>query len=235
MTTRPIPSLSAIMPAYNEQDVLPVTLREAVDALEEICEDWELLMVDDGSKDRTPQILAEWSKDDPRIKVLTQTPNQGYSKALIRGFYSATKPAVFYTDADAQFDLRELTRLHPHLAEYDLVAGYRVGRKDPPIRFVTSFVYNNLQSLVLGTHVRDVNCAFKLFRKSFFDVVKLDSDGFVIDAEIYIRAKKAGLRWTQLGVTHRPRTMGSTTIKVSTVVETLKQLRALRRAVSRDA
>jgi len=223
------------MPAYNEQDVLPVTLAEAVEALDEICEDWELLMVDDGSKDRTPEILADWSAKDPRIKVLTQNPNQGYSKALIRGFYSASKDAVFYTDADAQFDLRELTRLHPYLEEYDLVAGYRVGRKDPAIRFVTSFVYNNLQSLVLGTHVRDVNCAFKLFRKSFFDVVKLDSDGFVIDAEIYIRAKKAGLRWTQLGVTHRPRTMGSTTVKVSTVVETLKQLRALRKAVSRDA
>jgi dolichol-phosphate mannosyltransferase len=223
------------MPAYNEQDVLPVTLQEAVEALDEICEDWELLMVDDGSTDRTPEILAEWAANDPRIKVLTQKPNQGYSKALIRGFYSATRPAIFYTDADAQFDLRELTRLYPQLESYDMVTGYRIGRKDPPIRFVTSFVYNKLQALALGTNVRDVNCAFKLFRKSFFDVVKLDSDGFVIDAEIYIRAKKAGLRWTQMGVTHRPRTMGSTTVKVSTVVETLKQLRALRKAVSRNA
>ncbi len=231
MPTKPIPALSAIMPAYNEQDVLPVTLQEAVDALEEIAEDWELLMVDDGSKDRTPQILAEWAAKDSRIKILTQNPNQGYSKALIRGFYSATKPAVFYTDADAQFDLREITRLYPRLEEYDLVTGYRVGRKDPAIRFVTSFVYNTLQAIVLGTRVRDVNCAFKLFRKSYFDVVKLDSDGFVIDAEIYIRAKKAGLKWTQVGVTHRPRTMGSTTVKVSTVVETLNQLRTLRRSV----
>ena len=127
MPARPIPSLSAVMPAYNEQEILPVTLTEAVEALDEIAEDWELIMVDDGSRDRTPGILADWSAKDPRIRVLTQNPNQGYSKALIRGFAAATRPAVFYTDADAQFDLREITRLYPHLANYDLVTGYRVG------------------------------------------------------------------------------------------------------------
>lgn len=219
------------MPAYNEEDVLPVSLAEAVEALEEIAEEWELIIVDDGSRDRTPQILAEWSARDSRIRVLTQVPNQGYSKALIRGFHDAGKDTVFYTDADAQFDLREIVRLYPHLKEYDMVCGYRVGRKDPPIRFVTSYTYNKLQSLILGTSARDVNCAFKLFRKSFFEKVKLDSDGFVIDAEIYIRAKKAGLTFTQLGVTHRPRTMGSTTVKVKTVTDTLKQLWQLRRSV----
>lgn len=233
MTTgpKPVPSISAIMPAYNEEDVLPVSLAEAVEALEEIADDWELIIVDDGSRDRTPQILAEWSAKEPRIRVLTQVPNQGYSKALIRGFYSAQKDVVFYTDADAQFDLREIVRLHPHLKDHDMVCGYRVGRKDPPIRFVTSFTFNKLQSLILGTSARDVNCAFKLFRKSFFEKVKLDSDGFLIDAEIYIRAKKAGLTFTQLGVTHRPRTMGSTTVKLKTVTDTLRQLWQLRRSV----
>jgi dolichol-phosphate mannosyltransferase len=219
------------MPAYNEEEVLPISLAEAVEALEEIAEDWELIIVDDGSRDRTPQILAEWSAKEPRIRVLTQNPNKGYSKALIRGFYDAKKDAVFYTDADAQFDLREIARLHPHLKDYDMVCGYRVGRKDPPIRFVTSFTFNTLQSLILGTNARDVNCAFKLFRKSYFEKVKLDSDGFLIDAEIYIRAKKAGLRWTQLGVTHRPRTMGSTTVRLKTVTDTLKQLWQLRRSI----
>ena len=230
-TSKPIPAISAIMPAYNEEDILPVTMQEATEALEELAEEWELLIVDDGSKDSTPQILAEWSAKDPRIKILTQNPNQGYSKALIRGFYAATLPAVFYTDGDAQFDFCELERLYPHLENHDLVTGYRVGRKDPPIRFLTSFVYNILQSIALGTHVRDVNCAFKLFRKSFFDVVKLDSDGFLIDAEIYARAKKAKMKWTQVGVTHHPRTLGSTTVSVSTVIETLRELWNLRRSV----
>lgn len=228
---KPVPSLSAIMPAYNEEEVLPISLAEAVEALEEIADDWELIIVDDGSRDRTPEILAEWSAKEPRIRVLTQKPNQGYSKALIRGFYDARKEAVFYTDADAQFDLREIVRLHPHLKDFDMVCGYRVGRKDPPIRFVTSFTYNKLQSLILGTSARDVNCAFKLFRRSFFEKVKLDSDGFLIDAEIYIRAKKAGLTFTQLGVTHRPRTMGSTTVRIKTVTDTLKQLWQLRRSI----
>jgi dolichol-phosphate mannosyltransferase len=228
---KPIPALSAVMPAYNEEEVLPQSLQEAVEALEQMVDDWELIIVDDGSLDRTPAILAEWSAKEPRIRVLTNTPNWGYSKALARGLYAAEKDAVFYTDSDAQFDYREITRLYPYLKDYDMVCGYRDGRKDPPIRFVTSFVYNKIQSLVLWTNARDVNCAFKLYRKSYFEKVKLSSDGFLIDAEFYIRAKRAGLTWTQVGVTHRPRTMGSTTVKVKTIVDTLRQLWQLRRSV----
>ena len=116
-----------------------------------------------------------------------------------------------------------------------MVTGYRIGRQDRWIRFVTSGVYNRLQGSILGLRVRDVNCAFKLFRRSFFDKVELSSDGFLIDAELYARAKKGGLTWTQVGVRHRPRELGRTTVKVSTIVETLRELRALRSRVSREA
>lgn len=231
---RPIPELSALMPAYNEEDVLPVSMKEAVETLEELCERWELVIVDDGSTDRTPEILREWAERDPRIRVVTQNPNQGYTKALIRGFDSCRLEAIFYTDADAQFDLREIANLYPHLADHDMVAGIRVGRQDPPIRFLTSFVYNKLQGWLLGVNAKDVNCAFKLFRRSFFEKVRLDSDGFLIDAELYARAKRAGLTWTQVGVRHRPREQGSTTVKVSTVTETLRELWALRRRLARE-
>ncbi len=97
--------------------------------------------------------------------------------------------AIFYTDADAQFDLHDIADLYPQLAEFDMVTGYRIGRQDRWIRFVTSGVYNRLQGWMLGLRVRDVNCAFKLFRRSFFDKVQLSSDGFLIDAELYARAK----------------------------------------------
>jgi glycosyltransferase involved in cell wall biosynthesis len=227
---KPIASISVVMPAYNEQDVLPVSLAEAVEALEEMASDWEIIVVDDGSTDATPRILAEWSAREPRIRVLTQSPNQGYSKALIRGFNAAVKDAVFYTDADAQFDLREIVRLYPLLEQHDMVTGYRINRKDPPIRLLTSRVFNALQALLLGNRVRDVNCAFKLFRRSFFDRVQLSSDGFLIDAELYLRAKKAGLKKTQVGVMHRPRTLGSTTVRASTVAQTLKALWNLSRS-----
>jgi dolichol-phosphate mannosyltransferase len=229
-TTKPIPSISVVMPAYNEDDVLPVSLQEAVDALEHIADDWEILVVDDGSTDGTPAILAEWSARDSRIKVLTQPSNKGYSKALIRGFKAATKNAVFYTDADAQFDLHEIVRLYPLLEQHDMVSGYRINRKDPAIRLLTSRVFNALQALLLGNRVRDVNCAFKLFRRSFFEQVQLSSDGFLIDAELYLRAKHAGLKRAQVGVMHRPRTLGTTTVRASTVAQTLRELWNLSRS-----
>jgi len=226
-----LPQLTAVMPAYNEQDVLPEALAEAVAALEKVAEEWELVVVDDGSTDRTPQILAEWSAREPRLRVLTQRPNQGYSKALARGFSNARFEAVFYTDADAQFDLAEIARLVPHLERHDMVAGFRDGRKDPWVRLLTSRVFNLIQGLVLGIRVRDVNCAFKLFRRSFFERVRLSSDGFLVDAELYARARKAGLTWTQVGVTHRPRMAGSSTVKAATVAATLRELWRLRRSL----
>jgi glycosyltransferase involved in cell wall biosynthesis len=233
--SKSIPRLSAVMPAYNEQEVLPMALEQAVTALEDLCETWELVVVDDGSTDGTPTILEQWVAMEPRIRVVTQGQNRGYSQALIRGFAECRFEAVFYTDADAQFDLHDITNLYPQLAEFDMVTGYRIGRQDRWIRFVTSGVYNRLQGWMLGLRVRDVNCAFKLFRRSFFDKVQLSSEGFLIDAELYARAKNAGLAWTQVGVEHRPRELGSTTVKVSTVIETLRELRSLRSRVSRDA
>lgn len=233
--SKQIPELSAVMPAYNEQEVLPVAMKEAVGALEDLCERWELVIVDDGSTDRTPEILAQWTEQEPRIRVVTQESNTGYSKALIRGFAECRYEAVFYTDADAQFDLHDIRHLYPHLADYDMVTGFRVGRRDRWIRFVTSGVFNRLQGWTLGLRVKDVNCAFKLFRRSFFDRVRLASDGFLIDAELYARAQKAGLTWVQVGVRHRPRELGTTTVKLSTILETLRELRALATQVSRDA
>jgi len=228
---KPIPELSAVMPAYNEEEILPLAIGEAVEALEAQCDRWELIVVDDGSTDRTPEIIAGWHERDPRVRAVTQRPNQGYTKALIRGFSEARYEAIFYTDADAQFDLAEISKLYPLLAEHHMVAGYRVNRQDPWIRLLTSATFNRLQSLVLGVRMRDVNCAFKLFRKSFFDVVELGSDGFLIDAELYARAKRAGLTWAQVGVTHRPRERGSTTVRLSTVTETLRELWRLRRSL----
>jgi len=233
VSAKPIPFLSAVMPAYNEEEVLPLSLAEAVTALEEQCDEWELVVVDDGSTDRTPQILAQWAEREPRLRVVTQKPNQGYSRALIRGFDEVAPGPVFYTDADAQFDLGEIAGLYPLLEEADMVAGYRVGRQDPWPRLVTSWVYNLLQGLILGIRVRDVNCAFKLFRQSFFEGVTLSSDGFLIDAELFARAQAAGLTWVQAGVRHRPRERGSSTVRAGTVAATLAELWRLRRSVSR--
>ncbi len=232
---KPIPELSVVMPAYNEQEVLPIALEEAVAALEDLCETWEMVIVDDGSTDASPRILAEWSQRDPRIRIATHPRNSGYSKALILGFSECRYEVIFYTDADAQFDLHHIADLYPELKHNDMVTGYRLDRQDRWIRFLTSRVYNWLQGRVLGIRVRDVNCAFKLFRRSFFDQVLLSSDGFLIDAELYARAQRAGLRWAQVGVPHRPRELGSTTVKAATVSDTVRELWALKKKLDREA
>lgn len=219
------------MPAYNEEEILPIALEEAVTALEQQVEKWELVVVDDGSTDRTPAILEEWKSREPRLRIITNHPNQGYSQALIRGFLACRLAVVFYTDGDAQFDLGEISNLYPLIADADMVAGYRVGRKDPWFRLVTSGIYNLIQAAVLGVRARDVNCAFKFFRRDFFEKVVLSSDGFLIDAELYARADRACLRWAQGPVTHRPRTEGSTTVKVGTIRETLGELWRLKRSL----
>jgi dolichol-phosphate mannosyltransferase len=230
-----IRELSVVMPAYNEEEILPATLAESVEILNLICDEWEIVMVDDGSTDRTPELLREWSEREPRIRVVTQERNYGYSKALARGFDSCRYDPIFYTDADAQFDLREIRKLYDRRNEADMVTGYRVGRRDPPIRLLTSAVYNRIQAWVLGVRARDVNCAFKLFRRSFFEKVRLTSDAFLIDAELYVRAKREGLTWVQVGVRHRPRTGGQTTVRVGTITETLRELWALRRTLKRES
>jgi len=226
-----IPELSALMPAYNEQEVLGSSISEAVAALDGLCDEWELVVVDDGSTDATPEILKDWCERDPRVRAVTQPENSGYSRALIDGFSACRFEAVFYTDADAQFDLEHIADLYPELADADMVAGFRIGRQDRPIRHLTSAVYNWLQARMLGLRVKDVNCAFKLFRRSFFDRVQLCSEGFLIDAELYARAQSAGLTWRQVGVPHRRRLSGSTTVSVSTVFETLRELRALKKSL----
>ena len=222
-----VPELSVVMPAFNEEAVLPGSLREAVSSLDALCERWELIVVDDGSTDDTAAILAEAARRDSRIRVETHTSNRGYSAALTRGFRACRYDAVFYTDADGQFDLRELEKAYPLLAGADMVAGWRCGRRDPWPRQFASLGFNLLQALALGVRARDVDCAFKLFRRSFFERVPLSSEGFLIDAELYARARRAGLRVVQLPVTHRPRAAGRSTVRWITVWRTLAQLRRL--------
>jgi dolichol-phosphate mannosyltransferase len=222
------------MPAFNEEEVLPHSLAEAVAVLSRLCGRWELVMVDDGSTDATPSILAEAARREPRIRVLTHPVNLGYSAALIHGFAACRLEAIFYTDADAQFDFEDLRHAWPMLSESDMVAGWRRDRQDSRLRRFASGVFNLLQSTVLGVRARDVDCAFKLFRRSYFERVRLSSQGFLIDSELFARASRAGLRVTQLPVTHRARKGGRSSIHPATIGRTLLHLWRLSRDLRRE-
>jgi dolichol-phosphate mannosyltransferase len=226
-----IPEMSVVMPALDEEDALPVVIPEAVAVLDDLCDRWEIIVVDDGSTDRTPEILREFAEHDSRIRILTQHGHQGYGLAIRRGLDAASCMVVCLTDSDGQFDLRDVAKLYPFLKDADMVGGFRESREDVWIRRFVSNSYNRLQSWILGLDVRDVNCALKLFRRSALYMFELTTDGFLIDAEIYARADRAGLRWAQVGVTHHPRVYGESKVHLTVAFGTLIRLWKLRRTL----
>ena len=231
MAGEPIPQLSVVAAALNEDEVLPSTLGEAVDVLEGMCTRWELVVVDDGSTDATAEILRSWSEREPRIRVLTQHEHMGFSRALRRGFDAARYLVVLATDADGQYDLREAEAFFGLLKGTDMVAGYRLERHESWRRRVGSRVYNRLLGPMLGIRVRDVNCSFKLFRSSCLQIMDLESEGFLIDAEIFARAQRLDLRWTEIGVSHRPRAGGVSKVRPQAAWTVLGDLRRLRKTL----
>jgi len=206
-----INSISVFFPCYNEQDNVARTVGQALDVLEEAGADFEIIIVDDGSSDATGQIADDLASRDERIKVVHHQTNLGYGAALRSGFKAATKQLVFYTDGDGQFDISEMPSLLPLMAQYDIVSCYRINRQDNLIRKINGWCWTKLVCLLFGMKVRDIDCAFKLYKREIFDNIQLASSGALIDAEILARAMRKGYRMTQKGVRHYPRKAGSQT------------------------
>jgi len=204
-------SISVFFPCYNEQDNVSHTVKGAVAVLEKFTSDFEVIIVDDGSTDNTGQIADELAKSNEKIKVVHHNPNLGYGAALQSGFKAATKKLVFYTDGDGQFDFGEMPQLLPVIKEFDIVSCYRLNRQDNFIRKLNAWCWNKLVCWLFGMKIRDIDCAFKLYKREIFDNIKLSSTGALIDTEILARAVRKGYTVTQMGVHHYPRTAGSQT------------------------
>ena len=226
------PRLSVFFPCYNEEGNVERVVQEAVAFLPSVSDDFEIIIVNDGSGDRTGEIADRLAAADPRIRAVHHETNKGYGAALRSGFVAATKHLVFYTDGDGQFDMRELSELLPLARRYDIVSGYRINRQDNAIRRLNAFMWGKLVQALLRFRCRDVDCAFKVYRRSIFDVIELKSSGALIDAEILARATRAGCTIGELPVHHKPRIAGEQTGgKITVILKAFRELIELRGAI----
>jgi glycosyltransferase involved in cell wall biosynthesis len=176
--------------------------------LAELTDDWEVIVVDDGSRDRTPEVLDELSKVCPRLRVVTHQSNRGYGGALRSGFEAATKEWVFYTDGDAQYDVCELALLWPARDGVELVNGYKISRSDPLHRIWIGRIYHWMVKLAFGLQTPDVDCDFRLVRRSVFERIALTRDTGLICVELVTKIEKAGFRSAYVPVHHYHRLHG---------------------------
>jgi glycosyltransferase involved in cell wall biosynthesis len=222
-----MPSISLVMPAYNEADNIEPMVAEATPALEANADDYEIIVVDDGSADETAAITRRVMETHPHVRLVQHPVNRGFGAAVFSGFTSAEKDWIFYTDADRQFVLSELERFVPYMEEADLIAGYRAPRRDPFLRVFYGKGWSALCTLLFGYTVRDVDCGFKLFRCEIIQKLapQIASRGATFSIEWLVRAKRAGYRFVELPVTHRPRVAGSQTgANINVIVRAFREL-----------
>jgi glycosyltransferase involved in cell wall biosynthesis len=201
--------LSIVLPACNEEPNISEAVDRATRAAERLCDDHEIIVVDDGSRDRTAAVVHALAAADPRVRLVQHERNRGYGEALRTGFRSARLDLVFFTDADNQFDLDELELFLPWIDRVDVVAGYRIARRDPLMRKCSAFVWNRLVRALFYVPVRDIDCAFKLFRRDLFDRLDLESIGAMVNTELMVKAGRSGAGVVEIGVHHFPRVAGT--------------------------
>jgi dolichol-phosphate mannosyltransferase len=216
--------LSLVIPAYNEAAGIRQAIDEADRALAERGGDYEILIVDDGSRDGTDEVVLAAIRTRPHVYLLRHPDNRGYGAALRTGFKAARFDRVAFTDADCQFDLRDLTSLVPLTDQYPLAVGYRVERQDPWTRRFYSRGYNLLVRGLLGTRVRDCDCALKVFRQDVVARLLPRTDGFFVNAEMLTRARQLGYGVAERGVRHRPRLSGASKVSLRDIPRTLATL-----------
>jgi glycosyltransferase involved in cell wall biosynthesis len=231
------PSISLVLPAYNEAENIEPMVDEATPALAAVADDYEIIVVDDGSADDTAGVTRNVMERNPHVRLVQHSVNQGFGAAVFTGFTSAVKEWIFYTDADRQFVLSELERFVPLMEQADLIAGYRAPRRDPFMRVVYGKGWSMLCTLLFGYTVRDVDCGFKLLRREIIEELgpKIESRGATFSIEWLARAKRAGYRFVELPVTHRPRVAGSQTgANIDVIVRAFRELVKVRLQLWRE-
>lgn len=217
-------SLSLVLPAWNECEIITAAIHEADAAIRRITDTYEIIVVDDGSSDGTAELVRQAAESNPAVKLVRHSPNQGYGAALRSGFAAASMDLVGFTDADCQFDLTELDRFMLLSHRYDVVCGYRIDRKDTPLRCLYSRVYNLIVRTLLGIEVRDVDCALKVFHRDVVKKLNITGSGFLVNSELLVQVKQHGHSLVEVGVSHRPRTAGESTVSIHHIPKVLASL-----------
>ena len=201
--------LSVFFPAYNDSGTIASMVIRAVQTASALTPDFEVIVVNDGSADATPEIIDELARTYPHVRAIHHPKNRGYGGALQTGFRSATKDLIFYTDGDAQYDPAELTLLWQRLTpDADMVNGYKISRSDPFHRIVIGRLYHHVVKLLFGLTVRDVDCDFRLMRRSIFERINLHKTSGVICLEMMKKITDANFRIVEVPVHHYHRAFG---------------------------
>lgn len=231
--------LSLVLPAHNEAENIEAVVSRALEVLPSVTQSHEIIVVDDGSKDSTPEITDRLAAEHPTVRVVHHPVNRGYGAALTSGFQAATGDAIMFMDSDRQFDIGDITALLPFVPHYDIVAGYRIARRDPLYRKLYGKLFGIAVWTLFGLHMRDIDCAFKIFRADLIRDVTLSTPGALINTELLTRSKRRGATIAQVGVHHYPRPAGESSGGSPRVVframgETIKLWLRLRREDSAD-
>ncbi|MBN1263514.1 MAG: glycosyltransferase family 2 protein [Candidatus Pacebacteria bacterium] len=207
-----IKSLSVFFPAYNEEGNIARTINRAMAILPQIAREWEIIVINDGSTDKTGQIVNCLIKKEPRIKMIVHTPNRGYGAALKSGFYSARYQWIAFTDSDGQFDFDQIRRFLPLAEKADAIFGFREKRGDSFYRNLLQKVLSLVNRLLFGLKVRDVDCGFKMIKKEVIEKIPhLITESAITETELVVRIKRAGFKIAEVGVSHLPRKKGKQT------------------------
>jgi glycosyltransferase involved in cell wall biosynthesis len=203
------PGLSVFFPAYNDSGTIASMVIRAVQAASRLTPDYEIIVVNDGSADGTAEIVDELARTYSHVRVVHHAKNRGYGGALQSGFRAATKDLVFYTDGDAQYDPAEMDVLWARMSiDVDMVNGYKISRSDPMHRIVIGRLYHHIVSALFGLTVRDVDCDFRLLRRSIFEQIRLEKTSGVICLEMMKKIEDAGFRIAEVPVHHYHRAFG---------------------------
>jgi glycosyltransferase involved in cell wall biosynthesis len=225
-----VPGLSVFLPSHNEEANVERVAEAYLKELPKVTDNYEVIVVNDGSRDRTGELADRLAAANPHVKVVHHPVNRGYGGAVTSGIRASTQPYVLLSDGDGQFDPADIERMTPFVPEYDVVAGRRISRADPLMRRINGQAWTTLVRVLFGITVTDIDCGFKLFKREFLDSIELRAKGAMISTELMARVAGRGAKVKEVDVQHLPRLAGEQSganLKVVTLA--FKELFALYR------